>query len=151
MSTAERQRAVFDCMVFFQATTRPGGPAARLFVEFVESGRLTLYVSDAIIEEVRDVLGRPRIRAKNRAISDDTVLEFRNRVQQVAHRIDPVPVAFNFARDPDDEPYLNLAMAVSADYLVTRDNDMLDLMQDASFRARYPTLTILIPGPCFGS
>ena len=133
-------------MVFFQATTRPQGPAARLFVDFVESGRLTLYVSDAIIEEVRDVLGRPRIRAKNPAITDDTVIEFCNRVQQVAHRIDPVPVAFNLARDPDDEPYLNLAMAVSADYLVTRDNDMLDLMQDESFRARYPTLTILDPG-----
>jgi predicted nucleic acid-binding protein len=78
-------------MVFFQATTRPQGPAARLFVDFVESGRLTLYVSDAIIEEVRDVLGRPRIRDKNPAITDDTVIEFCNRVQQVAHRIDPVP------------------------------------------------------------
>jgi predicted nucleic acid-binding protein len=70
VSTAQRHRAVFDCMVFFQATTRPQGPAARLFVDFVESGRLTLHVSDAIIEEVRDVLGRPRIRAKNPAISD---------------------------------------------------------------------------------
>jgi hypothetical protein len=29
-------------MVFFQATARPTGPAARLFIDFVESGRLVL-------------------------------------------------------------------------------------------------------------
>jgi putative PIN family toxin of toxin-antitoxin system len=132
-------------MVFFQATARPTGPAARLFVEFVEGGRLTLYVSDAIIEEVRDVLGRPRIRAKNPAITDDSVAAFCRRVEQVALRIDPVPALLTLARDPDDEPYLNLAISVSEDYLVTRDNDMLDLMQDPAFRARYPTLMILDP------
>ncbi len=52
-------------MVFFQAASLPGGPAARLFIDFVEAGYLTLFVSDAILAEVRDVLGRPRIRAKN--------------------------------------------------------------------------------------
>lgn len=132
-------------MVFFQASARPTGPAARLVIDFVEGGRLALYVSDAILEEVRDVLGRPRIRAKNPAITDATVEAFCNRVRQVARRIDPVPASLTLARDPDDEPYLNLAIAVSVDYLVTRDNDMLDLMQDAAFRARYPTLTILDP------
>jgi uncharacterized protein len=132
-------------MVFFQATARPSGPAARLFLDFVEGGRLALYVSDAILAEVRDVLGRPRIRAKNPAITDEGVDEFCNRIRQVARTIDPVPASFTLTRDPDDEPYLNLAIAASADYLVTRDNDMLDLMQDAAFRARYPTLTILDP------
>jgi putative PIN family toxin of toxin-antitoxin system len=138
-------RAVFDCMVFFQATARPTGPAARLFIDFVEGGRLALYVSDAIIEEVRDLLGRPRIRAKNPTITDASVEKFVNRIRQVAERIDPVPASFTLSRDPDDEPYLDLAIAVSAGYLVTRDNDMLDLMQDAAFRAQYPTLTILDP------
>jgi putative PIN family toxin of toxin-antitoxin system len=132
-------------MVFFQATARPTGPAARLFIDFVEGGRLALYVSDAIIEEVRDLLGRPRIRAKNPTITDASVEKFVNRIRQVAERIDPVPASVTPARDPDDEPYLNLAIATAADYLVTRDNDMLDLMQDAAFCAQYPTLTILDP------
>jgi hypothetical protein len=39
-------------MVFFQATARPTGPTACLFIDFVEDGRLSLYVSDAIIENV---------------------------------------------------------------------------------------------------
>jgi hypothetical protein len=51
--------AVFDCLVFFRATTRPAGPAARLFIDYIEDGPLSLYVSDAIIEEVRAIPLRP--------------------------------------------------------------------------------------------
>jgi putative PIN family toxin of toxin-antitoxin system len=132
-------------MVFFQAASRPAGPAARLFIEFIEAGRLTLFVSDTILAEARDVLGRPRIRAKNPTITDEMVEDFFRRIDQVAQRIDVVPASFSLPRDPDDEPYLNLALAVDADYLVTWDNDLLDLMQDAAFRAQYPGLTILNP------
>ena len=132
-------------MVFLQASSRPNGPAARLLIDCVESGGLALYVSATIIAEFRDVVGRPRIRAKNPAITDETVEEFCNRVQQVAERVDPVPAEFILARDPDDEPYLNLAIAATVDYLVTWDKDMLDLMQDPAFRALYPRLTILDP------
>ncbi len=48
-------------------------------------------MSGAVIEEVRDRLGRPRIRAKNLTITDATVEEFVHRVRQVTERIDTVP------------------------------------------------------------
>ena len=51
----------------------------------------------------------------------------------------------DFPRDPKDEPYINLALAANADYLVTRDNDLLDLMNDSDFRQQFPGLTILDP------
>jgi putative PIN family toxin of toxin-antitoxin system len=54
-----------------------------------------------------------------------------------------VPRTLTLPRDPKDEPYLNLALAVGAQYLVSRDKDLLDLMNDGSFRQRYPDLTIL--------
>jgi putative PIN family toxin of toxin-antitoxin system len=132
-------------MVFLQATTRPTGPSARLFVEFVENGRLGLYVSNAILNEIREVLGRPRFRAKNPTVTHQSVDEFCRRIEQIAQKVDPVPASFALARDPDDEPYLNLAIAVPVDYLVTWDNDMLDRMQDSAFRSQYPTLAILDP------
>jgi putative PIN family toxin of toxin-antitoxin system len=145
VSRGDPPSAVFDCMVFFQATARPTGPAARLFLDFVEAGRLTLYVRDAILDEVQDVLGRPRIRAKNPALTDESVAAFRDRVLRIARRIDPVPASFTLARDPDDEPDLNLAIAAATDDLVTRDNDMLDLMRDPAVRAQYPAHSILDP------
>jgi hypothetical protein len=57
VSQGGQPRALFDCMVFLQATARPTGPAARLFVDFVEARRLTVHVSDAIIAEARELLG----------------------------------------------------------------------------------------------
>jgi len=50
-----------------------------------------------------------------------------------------------YARDPDDEPVLNLAIHVKADYLVARDKDLLDLDRDRDFRLIYPFLRIVTP------
>ena len=55
---------------------------------------------------------------------------------------------FVFTRDPDDEPVINLAIEVSAIFLISRDKDLLDLMSDPDFRRRFPQLTILDP-PAF--
>jgi putative PIN family toxin of toxin-antitoxin system len=145
VSQADCLRVVFDCMVYLQATARPDGPAARLVVDFVETGCLTLFTSEAILAEVHDVLSRPKIRAKNPAITDETVDAVCARIRKIAQHIDPVPISFSLPRDPDDEPYLNLAIEARANCLVTRDRDMLDLMRDPAFRARYPFLWILDP------
>lgn len=50
-----------------------------------------------------------------------------------------------FPRDPNDEPILNLAIQVKADYLVERDRDLLDLGQSAYFRLLFPFIKIVDP------
>ncbi len=55
---------------------------------------------------------------------------------------------YHFERDPKDEAYLNLAIVANATYLVSKDNDLLDLMMTQrpeawNFRLRYPMLKIL--------
>jgi predicted nucleic acid-binding protein len=42
-------------MIFLQAAARPNGPAAAL-LELVEIGELELFVSEACLEEIREVL-----------------------------------------------------------------------------------------------
>ena len=56
-----------------------------------------------------------------------------------------MPPVFSYPRDPKDEPYVNLAVAAGLRYLVSRDKDLLDLMQDPSFQQRFPDLMILDP------
>lgn len=144
MSGGGRPGVVFDCVAYLQAVAGPNGPAARL-LGMLEAGRFTLYVSDPVLAEVREVLERPRVRAKNPTITDATTAELLDRLARLATKVDDVPSLYSLPRDPDDEPYLNLALAVGADYLVTRDKDLLDLMSDPDFRTRHPRLAILNP------
>ena len=41
-----------------------------------------------------------------------------------------------YSRDPKDEKYINLAVAAKADFLVSRDKDLLDLTTDVSIEEK---------------
>lgn len=137
-------RAVFDCMVFLQSAARPAGPSGVCF-RLVEEQKITLCVSADILAEVRDVLARPKLQEKFPLLTPEWVAEFVKNAENKAVVIGEVPKVYALERDPKDEPYLNLAIATAAPYLVSRDKDLLDLMNDKNFRERYPALTILDP------
>lgn len=137
-------RAVFDCMLFLQAATNEAGPAFACF-RLVDEGKLTLCVSPEVLAEVRDVLSRPSIRKKFPHLTDERADEFLQSVAAKGVVLDNSPQAFSYARDPGDEPYINLAIAANAGYLVSRDRDILDLAGDETFRNSYPGLSILDP------
>jgi putative PIN family toxin of toxin-antitoxin system len=136
--------AVFDCMVFVQALANAKGPACACY-DLVRGGRLGLHVSPETIAEVGDVLGRPRVRRKLPALTDDRVEAFLRDVVCRAETISDVPATFRLERDPKDERYINLAVAAGASYLVTWDRDLLDLMGDEGFRRQFSHLTNLEP------
>jgi len=46
--------------------------------------------------------------------------------------ISEVPRVFAYDRDPKDEPYINLAIAAGANYIVSWDNDILDLAESSN-------------------
>ena len=61
-----------------------------------------------------------------------------------------VPQIFNYARDPKDEKYINLAVAAGAEYIISRDTDLLDLMtgfdeDSKKFRQKFRPLKIIQP------
>jgi putative PIN family toxin of toxin-antitoxin system len=119
-------RAVFDCMVFLQgAARRESAGGACLFL--VELNAIELCLSDEIMAEVRDVLARPRVRQKFPALTDEIVEQFLAALVQRAVLVSDVPHISRFERDSKDEPYINLAIAARVSYLVSRDNDILDL------------------------
>lgn len=70
--------------------------------------------------EVRDVLARPKVRVKFPALTDQIVGRFLAALEDRAALIPDVPRVFQFGRDSKDEPYINLAIAARADYLVSR-------------------------------
>lgn len=137
-------RVVFDCMVFLQGAGRPAGPARACF-RLVDQSRITLFLSADILAELRDVLTREKTLRKFPLLTLEGVEAFLRSAENNSTVIADIPRIESLRRDPKDEPYLNLAIAAKADYLVTRDRDLLDLMDDSSFRQRHPNLQILEP------
>jgi putative PIN family toxin of toxin-antitoxin system len=132
-------------MVFVQALANAKGPAHACY-QLVQSGMLCLHITPAVVAEVREVLGRSKLRKKLPSLTPEVVDAFLRDVESHAVLLSEVSDVFKFPRDPKDEPYLNLAIAAQARYLVSRDNDLLDLMEDEGFRRQYPGLTIIDPG-----
>ena len=137
-------RAVFDCVILLQAAGRPTGPAAAC-LQAVRDGRLELFLSPDILAEVRDVLNRPKTLRKFPALTPEAVDVFLGDVASHATTLPTVPKVFALARDPKDEPYVDLAVATGARYLISRDKDLLDLMGDDAFRQQFPGLTVIDP------
>lgn len=140
-------RVVFDCNVFVQAIANRNSPARRALRLFFDDA-ITLFVSRAILQEIRDVLNRPEIRRKLTGINDRIVNALFTKLEAKAILITNVPEEYHYERDPDDEMYINLAIVTDATYLVSKDNDLLDLMTRSTdvarqFRTRFPFLRIL--------
>ena len=136
--------AVFDYMVFLQAATSDQGPAFAC-LSLVEAGDVALSVSGPILAEVKDVLMRPEIQAKFTSLTPERVDLFLQKIAILAAVVADVPDAGYPLRDADDLPYLNLAVATSAGYLVSWDKDLRDLMQQALFTGRFAHLQIVDP------
>ena len=142
-------KVVFDCMIFLQATANQESPAATA-LDLLDTGEIKLYVSEPILGEVRKVLNRAEVRAVLPQITDVRVEALFRRLDKMATMIKHVPRVFAFLRDPEDESYLNLAIAARAAFLVSRDRDLLDLMtghdtESKQFRQRFRFLKILDP------
>jgi len=100
----QKVRAVFDCMMFLQGAARRESPAGMCLL-LVELGAVELCISKDIVDEIRDVFTRPRIRQKFSSLTDQLVDRFLESLERDAVFVHDVPRIFEYGRDPKDEPY----------------------------------------------
>jgi putative PIN family toxin of toxin-antitoxin system len=103
------------------------GPAAAC-VDLIDAGVVELYFSKSTLAELRRVLTYPRVLAISWNMTPMRTSAFVQRLTYRALLVRRVLHRFNYPRDPKDEPYINLAIAANADYLVSDDLDLLSLM-----------------------
>ena len=149
----DKPRVVFDCNVLLQAVAREKSAAAKC-LNLAESGLIQICVSRAVLAEAEDVLNRPEIRTHFQDLSDEIVGAFLKRLQKLSVLVHPVPKKFSYPRDEDDEPYINLAVAAGADFIISRDRDLLDLMtghtdECKEFRQRFRSVRVVEPTEFF--
>lgn len=144
-----RIRVVYDCMIFLQGAARKESPAG-LCLSLAEVGAVELCLSDAILREVGEVLRRPGLRARFPALNEEMVTEFLHAVREFSTLFAGIAEELRFARDPKDQPYLNLARMANARFLVSRDADLLIIATSSDsdsvrIRKACPDLAIVNP------
>lgn len=145
----DKYLVIFDTVILVQSTINAKS-AARKCLTYFEQGKISIAVSRDTLAEVKDVLSRPFIRQRYEHITDDIVDRLIRLVSYRGLYVRHVGEHFTYPRDPNDEPYLNLAIELSADYLISRDNDLLDLMdwqreEGREFQKRFRFLKIVTP------
>ena len=117
-------RAVVDTSIVVRAVLKPLGTVGPILDLLAEKRYLLLY-SEATLEEVIDVLVRPRLRRRFPLQSRDpqTVVDLillRGEAVKPRHRL-------TVCRDPKDDKFLDVAVEGHADALVSGDEDLLVL------------------------
>ncbi len=140
--------AVFDCNILIQATANSRNSASACF-RLVEAKVVKLFVSENTLQELEEVLNRDYIKDRFK-FTDEVIKEFLDKVRSLAVILKNVPKVFSLTRDVDDEEYINLAVEAEALYIVTRDNDLLDLMtgydvESKAFRQKTRPLKVVEP------
>lgn len=141
--------AVFDTNIFLQFLLNSNSIAAKC-LELARSGKVKLFISKDTLAEVRDVILRPNILARLPDAGAAQIEAFIADISNNSTLISDVPESFRFQRDPKDEIIINLAVAAKAEYIVSRDKDLLDLMSGFTdgckeFRQRFRFLKVVEP------
>lgn len=149
----DRPRVVLDTVVFVQYLLSGRGHAAGCFDE-LRKGNFILLMSDDTFAELRNVPLRPKFIAKYPFVTADNVEALVAEIESLAVVISAPPQAFTLKRDPKDEPFIDLAVAGQAQFIVTWNERHLtylmkqDTNEGRDFCQRFPGITILSP-PAF--
>ncbi len=105
-------KAVYDTNVIVSALLTSEGTES-LLLDIATQGKITLYVSEDILREYEGVLSRPKF-----SFSKRLVKRFIRLLKRKSNVVKTKPLGFDL-KDPDDNKFLECAVAAKADYLVT--------------------------------
>lgn len=89
-------------------------------------GAFEFYLSNDILEETARVLLESKHIRRRYIYSDEAAIEYCRALANLATVVSKVPT-IRMVRDPNDDIILAAAIAAKANYLVTRDDDLLSL------------------------
>jgi len=137
-------RVVLDTSVLVSAILRPAGPSGGV-LRAARRKAFTMVASPAIMDELVDVLSRPKLRAQARLTFEDVALirvgleQFAEAVPGAYRDLDAVPT------DPNDNPVVATALEGEAEYLVTLDERDLLALKVLRGRAHRPVQIVTPP------
>ena len=123
-------RAVFDTNLLVKRVSEPS-QSSRVsgeLLRLVKDGSVELHLSAEIIAETLSTLtGSERLRQRYDYTSPMAIQYCAELLAAPMIIVDPPPITGAVARDPDDDKIIACAVAAGAEYLVSRDRDLLSL------------------------
>ena len=105
-------RIVLDTNVLVSGLLSPFGPPGEI-VRLVSAGEVELCIDARILSEYSEVLSRPRF-----GFDSDSVAALMDYIEFSGHVAPSVPLERRLP-DPDDEPFLEVALACGSECIVT--------------------------------
>ena len=124
MTNKRKLHVVLDSVVAVSAFLTEG-----LTADLVSQGQenINLYTVTEILQEIRQVLlEKPHIRNRY-TYSSEKVETFIDYLKDISIIVAQLPEIRVIERDPKDDMIIACAVAASADYIISRDRDLLDL------------------------
>ena len=113
-------RVVLDSNVYISAFLFGGNP--RMIIASILEGVLSCSVSLGILDEIRDVLQRPKF-----GLTSDQALSFIEELHTMCHLVTPKKHFNVITADPDDNVVLDCAHEAKANYIISGDTHLLNL------------------------
>lgn len=104
------------------------GGKPRRILNAARDGILELYTSPALLEELEDVLSRPKFVSRLRA-ANVTVRDLVEGFAALATVVEVTDVPRVVPTDPDDDVVIACAVAGDCEVIVSGDSDLLDMKQ----------------------
>lgn len=117
----DRARVILDTSALVSRLLLPDSTPGRAVTKAIRDAQILL--SQPVLEELADVLARPKFDAYVTLSERQTFLRLLVRVAETVAIVHAVSVC----RDPDDDKFLELAVNGEAETLVTGDGDLLAL------------------------
>lgn len=115
-------KIVVDANVIISAGIKKTGNPRKLLTKYLTSDKCTFITSREMIEEINEVIDRPKFEMHKEEMS--------NLLRLITTASNIIEIKSNFGivkEDPDDDVIISTAYDGCADYIVTGDNDLLRL------------------------
>lgn len=113
---------VLDTNVIISALLFGGNP--RKIMELIISGDIECSLSPAILQELTDVLQRPKF-----GFSSTACLQIAEELHGICHLVSPESSLTVIQDDPDDNRILECALEANASFIITGDPHLLSLQE----------------------
>jgi putative PIN family toxin of toxin-antitoxin system len=131
----KHHRIVLDTNVLISAILFGGPP--RDVLKLVISGTARCSLSPAILDELRDVLQRPKFK-----FSPEQSFNILEELHTACGIINPMVKINVITEDPDDNRILECSVETKADFIVSGDRHLLDLVEFRGIKVLTPTAYI---------